>query len=92
MEDYIPLTCQLTNWKPYTPQCVKMLLYITCVKEKMNNLANNIENQIREDFKLKYYKLSEQEIEEKVRGVKVKGYLSGDREKYLSDKAEFIVA
>ena len=29
MEDYIPLTCQLTNWKPYTPQCVKMLLYIT---------------------------------------------------------------
>ena len=61
------------------------------VKEKMNNLINNIENQIREDFKLKYYKLSEQEIEEKVRGVKVKGYLSGDREKYLSDKAEFIV-
>ena len=30
MEDYIPLTCKLTNWKPYTPQCVKMLLYITC--------------------------------------------------------------
>ena len=29
MEDYIPLTCQLTIWKPYTPQCVKMLLYIT---------------------------------------------------------------
>ena len=29
MRDYIPLTCQLTNWKPYTPQCVKMLLYIT---------------------------------------------------------------
>ena len=55
------------------------------------NLINNIENQIREDFKLTYYKLSEQEIEEKVRGVKVKGYLSGDREKYLSDKAEFIV-
>ena len=32
IEDYIPLTCQLTNWKPYTPQCVKMLLYITCGK------------------------------------------------------------
>ena len=31
MEDYILQTCKLTNWKSYTPQCVKMLLYITCV-------------------------------------------------------------
>ena len=30
MEDTASLICQLTNWKPYTPQCVKMLLYITC--------------------------------------------------------------
>ena len=31
------------------------------------------------------------EINKKVREVKVRGYLTGDREKYVSDKAEFLV-
>ena len=39
------------------------------------------------DFKRKYCDLLDEEIERKVRELKVKGYLTGDREKYLSDKA-----
>ena len=38
------------------------------------------------DFKRKYCDLLNEEIERKVRELKVKGYLTGDREKYLSDK------
>ena len=60
-------------------------------RNEMDNLINQIENQIREDFKIKFKDLSDNEIERKVREVKVKGYLTGDREKYLSDKAEYIV-
>ena len=29
MEECIPFICHLTNCRPYTPQCVKMFLYIT---------------------------------------------------------------
>ena len=61
------------------------------IRNEMQNLINKIENLIREDFKLEYSHLSENEIENKVREVKVKGYLTGDREKYFSDKAEFMV-
>ena len=61
------------------------------MKEKVNNLSNIIEKQIREDFTQKYSELSEKEINKKVREVNVRGYLTGDREKYVSDKAEFLV-
>ena len=61
------------------------------IRNEMDNLIDQIENQIREEFKIKFKDLSVNEIENKVREVKVKGYLTGDREKYLSDKAEYIV-
>ena len=55
------------------------------VKEKVRDLTNNIENQIKDDFKQKYSQLSEEQINKKVREVNVKGYLTGDREKYLRE-------
>merc|ERR1712198_116147 len=50
------------------------------VCNEMNNLIINIEDQIREDFKRKKENidLSDIEIENKVREVKVKGYLKGN--------------
>lgn len=57
------------------------------LKEKVLQLCNSIENEIRE----KYSHLPEEEINKKIKEVNVKGYLTGDREKYVSDKAEFLV-
>ena len=61
------------------------------LEEKVRDLSTKIENQIREDFTQKYSDLSKKEINKKVREVNVKGYLTGDREKYVSDKAKFLV-
>ena len=36
-------------------------------------------------------RLPDKEIQERLREIRVKGYLTGDTEKYLSDKAEFPV-
>ena len=60
---------------------------------------NGLEDKIREELKRKFPKDAEEKIEQKVyakieeriRNMNVKGYLSGDLDKYQSDKAEFMV-
>ena len=61
------------------------------IKEKVDNLCDSVENQIRNDFYQKYCDLSDDEINRKVKDINVKGFLTGDKEKYKSDKAEFLV-
>ena len=62
------------------------------LNEKVSELINRVENEIREELRGKFPEITEQEIDERVKNIKVKGYLTGDKDKYLSDKAEFAVA
>ena len=61
------------------------------LNEKVSELINRIENEIREELRGKFPEITEKEIDERVKNIKVKGYLTGDKDKYLSDKAEFAV-
>ena len=61
------------------------------LNEKVSKLINGVQNEIREELKAKFPEITEKEIDERVRNIKVKGYLTGDKDKYLSDRAEFLV-
>ena len=61
------------------------------LNEKVSKLINRVENEIREELRGKFPEITEQEIDERVKNIKVKGYLTGDKDKYLSDKAEYAV-
>ena len=61
------------------------------LNEKVSELINRVENEIREELRGKFHEITEEEIDERVRNIRVKGYLTGDKDKYLSDKAEFAV-
>ena len=61
------------------------------LNEKVSELINRIENEIREELRGKFPEITEKEIDERVKNIKVKGYLTGDKDKYLSDRAEFAV-
>ena len=59
------------------------------LKEKIDFIISSIEEKIREDLMRKSEE--EKKITERLKKINVKGYLSGDKDKYLSDKAEFLV-
>ena len=61
------------------------------LNEKVSKLINGVENEIREELSGKFPEINEKEIDERVKNIKVKGYLTGDKDKYLSDRAEFVV-
>ena len=61
------------------------------LNEKVSKLINGVENEIREELRGKFPEITEKEIDERVKNIKVKGYLTGDKDKYLSDRAEFAV-
>ena len=61
------------------------------LNEKVSELINRVENEIREELRGKFPEITEKEIDERVKNIKVKGYLTGDKDKYLSDKAEYAV-
>ena len=61
------------------------------IQEKVKDICNNIEQQVKEEFMQKYPNSSKGEIGKKLRELNVKGFLTGDMEKYLGDKAEYLV-
>ena len=61
------------------------------LNEKVSKLISGVEDEIHEELRGKFSEITEKEIDERVRNIKVKGYLTGDKDKYLSDRAEFAV-
>ena len=59
------------------------------VNAKVNNIINDIEAELREDLQRRNPEKIDKEIDDMIKNVNVKGFLTGDRDKYFSDRSSY---